>query len=147
MINTYIVALTESLEKKIAVLDEILKKNAEQAELFKEAPFSFEKYDKTVEEKDILIYRLNKLDEGFEAVFAKVREELGKDRAAYASEILRMQQLISEITEKSAGIEAGEARNKASLENLFRSEKSKLKGSRSSIKAVQSYTQAMNFRK
>ena len=146
MSDTYITALIESLEKKIDVLDLIIRKNVEQAALLKEEPFSFEKFDKNTEEKGILIFRLNKLDEGFESLFGKVKKELDGNREKYASDIKTMQKLITQITEKSTTIQAGEARNKAALEQIFKEERSRLKGSRSNVKAVKSYTQAMNYK-
>ncbi len=146
MSDTYITALIESLEKKVDVLNLIITKNVEQAALLKEEPFSFDKFDKNTEEKGILIFRLNKLDEGFESLFKKVKKELDGNREKYASEIKKMQKLITEITEKSTAIQAGEARNKAALEQIFKEERSRLKGSRSNVKAVKSYTQAMNYK-
>ena len=147
MNNTYITAMIESLEKKVAVLDEIIKKNAEQATLLKEEEFSFDKFDKNAEEKGVLIYRLEKLDDGFESLYAKVKEELDANRAAHADEIRRMQDLIQNITDKSTSIQADEARNKAALEGIFRNEREKLRTGRSGVKALKSYNQAMNFNK
>lgn len=146
MDRTYIVALIESLEKKITVLEEIRKVNSKQEALTKEIPFSFDKFDVTTEEKTVLIYKLNKLDEGFELVFAKVKAELDANRLAYADDIKKMQSLISKITDLSTAIQAEEARNKAAIENVFRTERSRIKSSRSGIKAVKSYSQAMNFK-
>ncbi len=146
MPNTYVVALVESLEKKIKVLDEIIAKNEEQKALLKEDPFSFEKFDKNTEEKGVLIFRLEQLDEGFESLFAKVKEELDVNRASYASEIRSMQDMIRKITEKSASIQAEEARNKAALEAIFKKERAQLKSSRSGVKALKSYSKAMNYK-
>ncbi len=146
MSNTYVVALVESLEKKIKVLDEIIAKNAEQKALLQEEPFSFEKFDRNTEEKGVLIFRLEQLDDGFESLFAKVKEELDANRASYATEIRTMQDLIRKITEKSATIQAEEARNKAALEAIFKKERAQLKSSRSGVKALKSYSQAMNFK-
>lgn len=147
MTNTYIVALIESLEKKVAVLKEIRVKNEEQANLLKEDPFSFDKFDANTEEKGLLIIRLTKLDEGFEGMFAKVKDELNLHKSEYAAEIKKMQGLIKEITDLSVAIEAEEARNKAALENMFRNERLKIKSTRSGVKALQSYSQAMSFKK
>lgn len=147
MTNTYVTALIESLEKKLVVLSEIREKNKEQAELLKDEAFSFDAFDKTAEEKGILIYRLSKLDEGFESVFEKVKDEINANKSGYAKEIKRMQELITEITSQSTAIQAEEARNKAVLEQIFRNERSKIKSSRSSIKAINSYSQAMNYKK
>lgn len=146
MTNTYVTALVESLEKKNKVLDEILEKNKEQKELLSEDPFSFEKFDKNTEEKGVLIYRLNQLDEGFESLYEKVKAELDMYKDSYADKIRRMQELIREITDKSTSIQAEEARNKAALEQVFKSERDKLKSGRSGVKALKSYSQAMNFR-
>jgi len=146
MNSTYLTAMIESLGKKVAVLDEIIKKNAEQAALLKEEEFSFDKFDKNAEEKGVLIFRLEKLDDGFESLYAKVKEELDANRAAYSDEIRKMQELIQSITDKSASIQADEARNKAALEGIFKNEREKLRAGRSGVKALKSYNQAMNFR-
>ena len=146
MSNPYITALIESLEKKISVLDEIITKNKEQAELLRSDPFSFEDFDKNTEEKGVLIFRLEKLDDGFESLYARVKEELDANREQYASEIKHMQDLIREITDKSASIQAEEARNKAALEAVFKSERDRIKTGRSGVKALQSYNQAMNYK-
>lgn len=143
MANTYIVALTESLEKKIEVLKEIHEKDEEQYAIAKTSPFSYEEFDKNSDEKGFLIYKLNRLDEGFESVYAKVREELSVNKKAYASEIKYMQSLITQITDLSAKIQAEESRNKTAVEQAFRYEKEKIKSKRSGMKAIQSYTQAM----
>ena len=138
-------ALIESLEKKIAVLDEICEKDKEQEALLKDEGFSFEAFDKIVEEKSVLIFKLNKLDEGFDSVYAEVKEELNKNLVLYKKEIERMQSLISDITDRSTKIQAEEARNKALLEGIFKNERKKIKEQRSTVNAVNSYTQAMKF--
>ena len=56
MSNTYITALTESLEKKVEVLTQIKRKNEEQSKIIEEPNFSFEKFDINTEEKGVLIY-------------------------------------------------------------------------------------------
>lgn len=146
MDRTYIVALIESLEKKIGVLEEIRKVNVRQDEIIKKKPFSFNEFDVTSDEKSVLIYKLNKLDEGFELVYEKVREELDKDRASYKDDIKKMQDLITKITDMSTAIQAEEARNKAGVEKVFKDERSKLKANRSGVKAVKSYSQAMQYK-
>lgn len=147
MSNTYIIALIESLEKKINVLNRIKEMNEKQAALLKEDPISFDKLDKNFEEKGVLIYRLSSLDDGFETLFSRVREELTANKSLYSEEIKKMQELITVITELSATIQADEARNKQTLDNLFRNERANLRMQRSGINAVKSYSQAMNFKK
>lgn len=143
MSNTYITALIESLEKKIAVLEEIHEKDEQQLKIAKTVPFSYEEFDKNSEEKGVLIYKINKLDEGFELVYEKVKEELNLNKASYKEEIKKMQELITKVTDLSTQIQAEEVRNKSAMETAFRNEKERLKTNRSGIKAVRSYTQTM----
>ena len=145
MANVYITALIESLEKKRDVLKEICLKNAEQYKLATKVPFPESDFDKNSEEKGVLIYKLNKLDEGFELTYEKVREELGGSKEKYKSEILTMQQLIAEITDLSTKIQADELRNKNALEKYFKGERSKLKGLRSQSRAARSYQETMSL--
>lgn len=143
MENAYVTALIESLEKKIDILNEIHVKDEEQLRIAGIQPVDYEAFDKNDEEKTVLIYKLNKLDDGFEQVYEKVRVELQDNKSAYAAEIRRMQELISKITELSTKIQAEEARNKLAVERAFRTERERIKSRRSGIKAIQSYAQTM----
>jgi len=143
MANAYVQALIDSLKKKIEVLEEIHIKDEEQYELASREPFPMDEFDKNSEEKGVLIYRLNKLDEGFELVYDKVREELNENKSAYTAEIAQMQQLITKITDLSTKIQAEEARNKAKMETAFNKERSKIKQQRSTVNAISSYNKAM----
>lgn len=143
MTNSYISALRDSLKKKIDVLNRIHNKDEEQLEIANKQPFDYDAFDKNSEEKGVLIYQLNKLDEGFELVYEKVKEELNANKASYKDEIKEMQALITEITELSTKIQAEEARNKAAMEATFKKEKARFKTERSKVKAVKSYSQTM----
>lgn len=147
MSNTYITALTESLEKKVEVLTQIKRKNEEQSKIIEEPNFSFEKFDINTEEKGVLIYKLEKLDDGFEMVYEKVREELNLNKDAYKDEIKRMQDLITKITELSTCIQAQELRNKTAVESVFKSERDRIKTTRSGAKALKSYSDSMTIGK
>lgn len=143
MDRTYIVALIDGLNNKVKVLEQINAKNAEQYELIKAESFSIEAFDKNSNEKGVLIYQLNKLDDGFKMVYDDIKDELAQNKLKYATEIKAMQELIVRITDLSTKIQADEARNKAALENYFKIERSKLKGTRSQAKAASSYAKMM----
>ena len=70
MNNPYVQALIDSLKKKIEVLELIHVKDEEQYVLAGTVPFPTEAFDKNSDEKGVLIYKLNKLDEGFGLVYA-----------------------------------------------------------------------------
>ncbi len=146
MTDNYIQIMIESLEKKAAKLDEIIEKNKEQAELLKEEEFSVELFDRNVEEKAVLIEQLEMLDIGFDRMYEHVKEDLASEtgKAAYRNEIKRMQQLISELTEKSVSIQAQESRNKQMVEGAFKSEREKIKALKLGSKAAIDYYKNMN---
>lgn len=146
MTDNYIRIMIESLEKKIGKLDEIMEKNKEQAELLKEEVFSVEQFDRNVEEKAVLIQQLEMLDVGFDRMYGHVKEELTSEtgKLTYKNEIKKMQQLISELTEKSVSIQAQESRNKQMVETVFKSEREKIKSVKLGSKAAIDYYRSMN---
>lgn len=112
MQETYIDIMLQSLKKKTDVLDHIMKLNELQKAQLENADISVEEFDKTVEDKAVLIEQLEQLDSGFEKLFARVGEELKENTAAYADEVRLMQEYIRHITDRSMQIQAQEARNK-----------------------------------
>lgn len=147
MLDSYLNILQESLEKKLEALKHIEEINHVQSETLRQEELDMETFDRTVDEKDIYVEELNKLDEGFETLYDRVKEELSADRSKYAVQIRHLQKLISEITDKSVSIQAEESRNKALLENYFARQRKDLGKVRKSSKAAYGYYQNMNNKK
>ena len=141
MEKQYLAIMEQSLEKKVLILDQIIEKNAEQNEMLKQEDMSWEDFDENANQKMDLIGEIEKLDEGFEELFQRVRQELetegGKER--YADAIRRMQNLITQITERSASVQAQEARNKTLVEKYFQQAREKIRGGRTSSKVAMDY--------
>ena len=97
MINNYLNILEDSLKKKIDVLKRIGEVNDAQTEVLKEESVDLESFDRLVDEKDRYIDELTKLDEGFEALYDNVKQELDGNRQKYAEQIRRLQELITQI--------------------------------------------------
>lgn len=144
MISSYLNVLEDSLKKKSVVLDKIQVANLAQSDLLKAEKFDMEAYDRYVDEKDACIGELEKLDEGFESLYDKIREELLGNKALYAGQIKRIQDLISEITEKSVSIQALETRNRDAVTAYFSREKQALGQGRRNSKAAYGYYQNLN---
>ena len=142
----YLSIMEQSLEKKIEILDEIITKNEEQNVLLNDPDMKWEDFDENANRKMELIGEIDKLDEGFEDLFARVKEELetpgGKE--AHAQEIRRMQDLIRQITEKSTSIQAQEARNKVLVEQYFQQSRERIRKGRTSSKAAMDYYKSMS---
>lgn len=144
MNGQYLTILTESLHKKIQILEEILRICDYQGKVLETAPIDYEKFDMYVDDKDICISQLTKLDEGFEQVYDKVREELQNNKDAYGDWIREAKELITQITEKSVAIQTQESRNKLALENAFHKEREGLGKGKKSMKAAMDYYRNMN---
>ena len=141
--NQYIFIMLQSLQKKEKVLDSIMRINQRQRTELENPSLDPEDFDKTVEEKSELIEQLGLLDNGFEKLYEKVREELQDNRETYKNEILQMQRLIRSLTEKSMEIQAQEARNKQLMEQKFADIKKQVREIRSSQKVVNQYYRSM----
>ena len=79
MTENYLQILTESLEKKLDVLDRISEVNKRQFEVSTKRPFDMEAYDAVMDEKAALIEELNHLDEGSTSTYELVRKEVQKE--------------------------------------------------------------------
>lgn len=144
MNQQYVVALEESLEKKIHVLEEIFRICRLQEELLKKKPFSYEQFDAYVNDKDICIEKLNKLDEGFELIYERVGQELKGNSAFYKRQIVHLQQMISEITDKSVAVQALEERNKKTISEIFTEERKTIGQGKRSLNVAMNYYRNMN---
>lgn len=142
--ENYLNILEESLNKKLEVLEKIQNYNAEQHKLFSEGQVSLDRFDEFIDEKGKLIEQLSRLDDGFESLYAKVSEELKDNKAKYAEQIKRMQELVKQITDKSVVIQTEEARNKTLVEQYFAKERAGLRNNRKNSKAVFDYYQSMS---
>ena len=136
--------LVESLEKKSRILDEIIKENEAQEILFKQDQLDMEALDASADRMGELAEKLELLDEGFEAVYDRIRQELIDNKSAYRQEIRRMQELIAVITEKVVGINAARMRNKTQAEKQFKKSRQQIGRATSKMKASQNYYNNMN---
>lgn len=141
--NQYIPIMLQSLKKKSQVLDVIMSLNKRQREELEDPALDPDEFDKTIEEKAAQIEALEILDAGFQEVYEKVRDELKDNKEAYREEIAEMQDYIRRLTEKSAAIQAEEARNKSLMEQKFVSVRKQVKEVRKSQKVVNQYYKNM----
>ncbi len=142
--ESYIDILLESLEKKIRILKKIEKLNQEQTEILKTEPLQFKEFDKKVEEKGMQIEELTKLDNGFDSIYSRVREQLVANKEQYTDEIVRMKKMITIIMDYSVSIQAQESRNKVMVEQAFKNERKKSKKSKISAKVSLNYYKNMS---
>ena len=145
MIASSLDMLEDSLIKKIEVMDRIEDENNRQMEVLKNAEEVDEKaFDDTVEKKGELVDQLLLLDEGFQSLFDRVKEELGNNKDMYKEQIGRLQNLIHEVMDRSSSIEAHEHRNKKLAEQYFSATRQRLESNKKSSAVAFNYYQTMN---
>ena len=91
-----------------------------------------------------IIQKLTELDEGFEALYERIREQLLTNKDAYKDQIRRIQGLISEVTEKGVSIKAQETRNKKLVEDYFIRERRELQKGRNASRTAYGYYKNMS---
>ena len=109
--KNYIQILEDSLESKIDLLRRLQVLCQEQAEILKDPNAMPEAFEENIEEKGKLIDRLSALDQGFDAFFAKVKDQLENNRDQYRDSIAHMQEMIREITQRSSNLQVLEKQN------------------------------------
>lgn len=144
MIENYLQVLEESLHKKMDVLRKIEEVNVRQEQILKSEMVLDDEFDKSITDKGVLIEQLKKLDEGFESLYERIKEQLSVGKERYKVQIAALQKLITEVTEKGVSIQAQEARNKILVEQFFAQRKQELQKGRRSSKIALDYYRNMN---
>ena len=101
-------------------------------------------FDALIDVKAELIEELDKLDDGFNAVFNRIRDELDGKRAQYKKEIARLQEQIREVTAQSTSLMASEQRNKDLMEKQAMGTRKQLRQTKVNSRAAASYYKSMN---
>ncbi|MBD5526573.1 MAG: flagellar protein FlgN [Lachnospiraceae bacterium] len=136
--------LLRSLEKKNALLDQMILLNSEQEAILKREEFDMDAFDETINRQSSCVEELDKLDQGFEAIYDRVREELLQNKAHYRVEIEGMKEQIRQITDKIVTLNAGNMRNKMLAENQFKKKRLAINTGASKNKVATNYYNSMN---
>lgn len=113
--TVYMNILLDTLFRKETLLVFLTEITSRQHTFLEDKNFSVDDFDGATEEKEKLILELNRLEDGFEALYQRVREELHTSSSMHRQAIEKAQQLIRSITDKSVNLQAMEARNREKL--------------------------------
>ena len=144
MTQNYLQIMIECLEKKIAVLDQVSELDRRQLEVAMAQPMDLAAFDKTMDEKGVLIEELGKLDDGFTSTYELVRDEVSQNPDQYRDQIARLQELIREAMDKGVSIEAQENRNKAAMEAAIGMRRREIRQKKVSASAAIRYYNAVS---
>lgn len=141
--QTYIDVLKDSLEKKVIVLEKLLEKTLSQEKIISTNPFNNEEFDLDYEDKEVLILQLSQLDEGFEQIYDHVKDILSNNKLEHKEDIVQLQNLIRQITDKSTELQAIEIKNKKKLDVIFTNRKKEIKDYKINSQMASSYYKNM----
>ena len=136
--------LLQSLEKKIQLLDKMIQQNSIQEDILKQEELDMDVFDEAINKQGEYLEELDRLDQGFEAVYDRVRDELVQDKNRYRAEIAQMKELIQRITDKIVTVNAGNMRNKVLAENQFNKKRAAIGTGASKNKVARNYYNSMN---
>ena len=142
--DNYLSVLEDSLKKKLQILDELTDYTTQQQELLKVEELDYEAFDRLVDQKEPLIEKIMELDQGFETVYDRIKEQLLGNKEQYAAQIRALQSLIGELTDKSVKLQTMEQRNKSAVEQQFRKSREKIRQGRQNKQAALNYYKNMN---
>lgn len=141
--QTYIDVLKDSLGKKVIVLEKLLEKTILQENIISTSPFNSEEFDQAYEDKEALILQLSELDEGFERIYDHVKDILSNNKLEHKDDIIQLQNLIRQITDKSTELQSIEIRNKKKLDVIFTNRKKEIKDYKINSQTASSYYKNM----
>ncbi len=142
--DNYLNVLRDSLIKKENILTELISKSEKQAVIVKAETVEWDKFTQIVDEKGVLIDEIMKLDDGFEALYERIKEGLEENKDKYKDIITEIKTLVKSVTEKSADLQAIEYRNKTIIETAFSNARKEIKQSKLGQKAAADYYNKMN---
>ncbi|MCR4706105.1 MAG: hypothetical protein K5641_08590 [Lachnospiraceae bacterium] len=142
-IKGYLDILIDSLERKKEILELIRAENEKQAATLKKEE-GLAIFDACVKEKEKLLEKLEKLDSGFDTVYARIHDRLLETKEEFPVEIRELQRLITEVTEIGVSITASEQRNKVLVENYFSYLKQQNTAAKRSVQVATQYYRSMS---
>ena len=109
--QNYVDIMIDSLVKKEELLKQIVDYNEAQQTIVTAPEFKEEAFEKNVADKGEVVEKILQLDEGFNSVFNRIKEELQNNKKKYAKDIERLKTLVASVTELGVRIQAQELRN------------------------------------
>lgn len=145
--DQYIDIMIESLKTKDRQLDLLLKKTKEQSELISGKSYDevdWTTFDVIMSTKDSAIEKIVDLDDGFQKLYDRVREEVNLNRDLYKDKVILMQSMIRELTDKGLKIQVIEERNRADIERITVASKKEIKHAKRSVNVASNYYKTMS---
>ncbi|MBP3594253.1 MAG: hypothetical protein J6J44_06965 [Lachnospiraceae bacterium] len=113
---TYIRMMLDILGKKENHLASLLELTTAQEQLLKGEEFIEEEFTELIAKKRGHLLKIEEADNGFQAIYNRVAEEMKNNKDEYKDQIIEMQSLITRVTDLGVKLSALEEKNKTALE-------------------------------
>ncbi|MDF2541061.1 MAG: hypothetical protein K0S47_779 [Herbinix sp.] len=137
--GTYLALLADTLQKKSHLLDKLTILTDEQESIISAGRVEDDRFQEIMDEKEKHILSLQQLDDGFELIYNRVKEELSGNAAIYKEIIRNLQELITKVTDKSVSLQASEMRNKSKMEAYMMTKRKEIRNVKMSNQTVANY--------
>lgn len=141
--RVYVDMMVDTLRRKKNILVFLLEKTRQQEILLKDDEMDPDEFQALVDEKGIKIDELNQMDEGFDALFRSVEQEITRNRKDYKEEILEMQKLIHEVSELGIQVQALEHQNSGHFKVYLANQRKRIRDFHVSNRTASSYYKNM----
>lgn len=141
--QSYITLLIDTLKKQEIALADVLEITKEQSKIANAPEFDEVLLENSLNRKEILIAKLNELDDGFVSVYGRVRNEIQGNTETYKTQIRQMQDLIKKCTDLGVEIKVLEERNRNQLMKCFASKNKKYSSQRNAAMVASRYHRTM----
>lgn len=141
--SVYVAMMLDALKRKKDILRRVMEKTREQETLLKDEEMDPDQFMETVDQKGAMIDELNEIDEGFDALFQHVADDITVDRMAYKDQIRQMQTLIGEVSELGIQIQALEHQNSGHFKVYLANQRKNIREFHVNHKTASSYYQNM----
>lgn len=142
--KNYLQVLSESLDKKITILDKLEALTAQQKSIAQAEEFDDDAFDANTDGKAKLIAELEKLDNGFQILYDNIKAQVTGNKELYRQEIEQLQAKISMILDKNAALLVEEENNRKLIASRFTSLKKEVYQIKKSRDMAASYYKNMN---
>ncbi len=141
--RSYVDILEKTLESKLQYLRGLMEATGQQEVLIRKEEIDSDSFVACISRKEELLTKIEAADDGFEAIYSRVKVELEEHGDVYREEIPRLQKLITQITEESVALQASEQRNHNQMQAYFARKKKEIKDFHVNNKTVSNYYRNM----
>lgn len=141
--KVYMSLLIDAVTKKEQLLEQLILETIKQNNCMKDDDFLEDKYYEIYDLKSKLIAEIEKIDDGFESIYQKVREEMQGNQYEYEQEIKKIQVRIREIMDRTVKLQKLEQDNKFKFDAFIKRKSNQVKTYSANKKSAATYYKNM----